>query len=192
MPRHSLLSGILLAMALAIIATACSTALQTTSSPDRPLAQVIQTMKPSITYLYLLRQTPFFTDLNTDQLRWVIQHSREWEAEPGQVIVSSSHLGDATGYWILLDGGWALTYQGRSHASEHDAPGKWFNQSQLDPQAFALVANDHSYVLHITTQDMDDMLGKGFNFQRHLDAGKRFYADLVAPPVNPAVTQPTP
>ncbi|MBP3364603.1 MAG: hypothetical protein J6L74_12550, partial [Pseudomonas sp.] len=51
-----------------------------------PDAMQEMTMKPSITYLHLLRHTPFFTSLTTEQLRWVIDHSNEWETEAGAVI----------------------------------------------------------------------------------------------------------
>ena len=30
-------------------------------------------MEPSVTYLHLLKHTPFFTSLTTAQLRWVIE-----------------------------------------------------------------------------------------------------------------------
>jgi hypothetical protein len=97
MPNRSLLFGVLVAMILFVAATACSRVLQSTSASDGPAAQGIQTMKPSITYAYLLRQTPFFTGLDSTQLHWVIQHSREWEVQAGQVIVSSQHPGDSSG-----------------------------------------------------------------------------------------------
>jgi hypothetical protein len=188
MSNRSLLLGVLAAMTLFVAATACSRILQPTEVPDGPAPQGIQNMRPSITYAYLLRQTPFFTSLDSTQLHWVIQHSREWEVQTGQVIVSSQHSGDSTGYWLLLDGSWGLEYRGRIHASGHADNGKWFNQDQLGQQAFKLVANDHGYVMHISNQDMDDMLAKGFDFQRHLDAGKTFYRELEPSPMN----QPTP
>jgi hypothetical protein len=192
MSNRSILFGALLVTALLAVATACSRTLQTTSAPDRSVQQRIQTMKPSITYVYLLRHTPFFTALNTSQLRWVVEHSREWEVEAGQVIVSSQSPGTSAGYWVLLDGGWDLTYRGRTHASGHADPGKWFNQDRFDRQAFELVANDHSYVMQISTQDMDDMLAKGFSFQSHLDAGKTLYGELVSSPATSSINQPTP
>ncbi|MDV7213361.1 hypothetical protein [Azotobacter beijerinckii] len=148
-------------------------------------------MKPSITYLHLLHHTPFFTELSTDQLRWVIQHSREWEVEAGEIIVSNQHSGDGAGYWVLLDGGWDLKYQGRVHASGHGDPGKWFNKDQVDQQGFELVANDHSYVMHISAQDMDDMLAKGFSFHSHLAAGKTFYGSLVPSPATSSANRPS-
>jgi hypothetical protein len=136
-------------------------------------------MKPSVTYLHLLRHTPFFTELTTDQLRWVIQHSREWEVDSGQTIVSSDSADDAAGYWVLLDGGWQVELRGQPHASGHADPGKWFNRDQLGTETFKLAANDHSYVMHITKQDMDEMLASGFQFDRHIEAGKTFYRELT-------------
>lgn len=134
-------------------------------------------MKPSVTYLHLLRHTPFFTELSTDQLRWVIQHSREWEVQAGQTIVSSDSPSD--GYWVLLDGGWNFELQGQRHASGHADPGKWFNQDLVSMHAFKLSVNDHSYVLNITVKDMDEMLARGFRFDHHLAIGKAFYSELT-------------
>jgi hypothetical protein len=187
---NRLLLSVFVAMTLFIAATACSRILQPISAPDGPAPQGTQTMKPSITYAYLLRQTPFFTGLDSTQLHWVIQHSREWEVQAGQVIVSSQHPGDSSGYWVLLDGGWDLEYPGRTHASGHTDPGKWFNQDQFSQQPFKLEANDHGYVMHITTQDMDDMLARGFDFQRHLDAGKTLYRALESESATPPINQP--
>ena len=61
-------------------------------------------MRASTTHLYLLRRTPFFTGLSTEQLRYVIGHSREWEAQAATVVAGSAD--EADDVWILLDGGW--------------------------------------------------------------------------------------
>ena len=140
-----------------------------------------QSMKPSITFLHLLRHTPFFTELSTDQLRWVIQHSREWEVQAGRTIVSSATAGDGAGYWVLLDGRWDLELGGQHHASGHADPGKWFDRDLVATRAFSLTATDHSFVLNISNQDMDDMVARGFRFDRHLAAGMAFYSKLSAP-----------
>ncbi|WP_411571660.1 hypothetical protein [Pectobacterium cacticida] len=58
-------------------------------------------MKSSITYLHLLRYTQFFTQLDTGQLRWVIQHSREWEVQPGTFLVSDVLAEERVGYCPL-------------------------------------------------------------------------------------------
>lgn len=136
-------------------------------------------MTPSITYLHLLRHTPFFTGLNTEQLRWVIDHSREWEAQPGAVIVGTGAKVTDEGYWVLLDGGWTLGYRQRTYRSGHDAAGKWFEQRAL-PEPAELVASEHSYVMLIPSEAMTQMLDRGFPFERHLNAGNRFYARLAA------------
>lgn len=138
-------------------------------------------MKPSITYLHLLRHTPFFTALDTPQLRWVIDHSREWEVRVGTTITSSSQHDSGDGYWILLDGGWELHHHGQVVRSGHADPGKWFNRTALDADDFALVANEHSYVMHISTADMDAMLARGFAFRPHLQAGTTLYEHLHTP-----------
>ena len=44
------------------------------------------TMKPATTYLYLLRDTPFFIGLSDQQLKFVIDNSMEYEVEKGGVI----------------------------------------------------------------------------------------------------------
>jgi hypothetical protein len=138
-----------------------------------------QAMTPSITYLHLLRHTPFFTELESDQLRRVIRHSREWEVSPHATIVTSAHPEEGRGYWVLLDGGWELRLKGQVYASGHDDAGKWFNPALLGDDDFELVASAHSYVMHITAADMDDMLAGGYRFGRHLDAGRTFYRALV-------------
>lgn len=109
MPNRSLLFGVLVAMTLFVAATACSSIRQPTSVPDGP-AQGTQTMKPSITYAYLLRQTPFFTGLDTIQLHGIIHHSHEREVQAGQTIVSSQHPGDSTGigYCSMATGTWSI------------------------------------------------------------------------------------
>ena len=137
-------------------------------------------MQPTVTHLPLLRHTPFFSELDTAQLRWVIQHSREWEVQPGETIASSLQTGSDGGYWVLLDGGWDLTYQGRGHSSGNADPGKWFHCNHAMEQPFALVANDVSYVMNFTTQDLEVMLERGFRLHHHLTAGKKFYDQLTS------------
>lgn len=136
-------------------------------------------MKPSITYLHLLRHTPFFTSLSTGQLQWVIDHSQEWAAEPGAVIAKADqNATSATDYWILLDGGWRIEHDGSAFPSGHADPGKWFNASQALGANCALVTTESSYVMRITEADMDTMLEKGFAFGHHLYDGKKYYDSL--------------
>ncbi|GAB7521376.1 hypothetical protein [Paraburkholderia sp. 2C] len=143
-------------------------------------------MKPSVTYLPLLRKTPFFTALNDAQLRWTIDHSREWEARIGSVIVdgattAAEHKDDI---WILLDGGWQVEAGGRAYPAGHADPGKWFSAGQA-PQDCRLVATEHSYVMKITADDMHDMLSLGFAFDAHRQAGRVYYAKLLAEHATP-------
>lgn len=139
-------------------------------------------MKSSVTYLHLLRKTPFFTALDTGQLRWTIDHSREWEAEAGTVIASCDS-GDRGGndagahedaFWILLDGGWRLEVDGQVHPAGHADPGKWFSAVAARGPC-RLVATEHSYVMRITRADMDDMLSRRFGFDQHLREGWAYY-----------------
>ncbi|MFM0663794.1 cyclic nucleotide-binding domain-containing protein [Paraburkholderia sediminicola] len=143
-------------------------------------------MKPSVTYLHLLKHTPFFTSLTTEQLRWVIGHSHEWEAQPGTVIAqcdgSAHSAASDRGMWILLDGGWQIEYAQQSYPAGHASAGKWFSAAVTD-RPCKLVTTEHSYVMKIERADFDAMLEHGFAFDSHLDAGRRYYSELFAAPV---------
>lgn len=139
-------------------------------------------MKPSITYLHLLRHTPFFTLLSADQLRWTIEHSKEWEAQPRTEVVACS-AGDERpddAIWILLDGRWQLEKSGRDHVSGHADPGKWFSASAMRGPC-RLVTTEQSYVMRITRSDMEEMLKRGFAFQDHLHEGRAYYEAIDSP-----------
>jgi hypothetical protein len=112
-------------------------------------------------------------------LRWVIDHSKEWEAEAGSVIAKNDQSGaSATDYWILLDGAWRVHYDGNTFPSRHAAPGKWFNIREAQGATCALITTDHSYVMRITEADMNTMLEKGFAFGHHLDDGRIYYGSM--------------
>jgi hypothetical protein len=135
-------------------------------------------MKPSVTYLHLLRKTPFFTQLNDAQLRWTIDHSREWEAQPGTVVVDCSaakSLDDTI--WILLDGGWQVEANGKTWPAGHADAGKWFSGAIAQGEC-RLVTTKHSYVMQIARVDLADMLTRGFAFDGHLDQGRAYYRQL--------------
>jgi len=165
-PRHL---AVLLPLLCATVMTASCEARTPSQHP---------TMKPSITYLHLLRNTPFFTALTTAQLRHVIDHSREWEVSAGAPILGNATAEGRDDVWVLLDGGWELHYRGQVLRSGHADAGKWFSAASLGPEAFELVANEHSYVMQIPAQDMDAMLAQGFDFTPHLDAGRALYRRL--------------
>jgi hypothetical protein len=154
--------------------------------PDAPPATRSTTMEPSVTYLHLLKHTPFFTSLTTAQLRWVIGHSHEWEARASTVVAECD--GDAASgaqdqaIWILLDGGWQIEAAGHPHPADHASAGKWFSAAVTD-QPCRLVTTEHSYVMKIERADFDAMLAQGFAFGPHLDAGRRYYGELFAAPV---------
>lgn len=132
-------------------------------------------MQASTTYLYLLRNTPFFTGLSKPQLRWVIDHSREWEAKPGTTV---SDCADTSGdYWILLDGGWQVDYGGKRFPAGHADAGKWFSATEARG-ACQLVTTEHSYVMQIRQADMAAMLVDGFAFGAHLNAGQTYYDSI--------------
>ncbi|WP_082079548.1 hypothetical protein [Cupriavidus basilensis] len=137
------------------------------------------TMRPSVTYLHLLRHTPFFTSLSTDQLQWVIDHSREWEVDAGAVLSRRGPQGPTdTDYWILLDGGWRVEHDGKSFPSGHADPGKWFNTRQTQDKPGALVATEHGYVMRIPEGEMQVMLDRGFAFDAHLEQGRAYYQKI--------------
>jgi len=135
-------------------------------------------MKASITYLHLLRKTPFFTSLDTVQLRWTIDHSQEWEAKAHTVIVDCATGGEPKDdIWILLDGGWRVETSHGVYPAGHADAGKWFSAAQADGTC-RLVTTEHSYVMKITRADMDDMLARGFRFNTHLQAGEVYYRKM--------------
>jgi len=141
-------------------------------------------MKPSVTYLRLLRHTPIFTALDDDQLRWTIGHSREWEAQSGATVATcgAKATGSGDSYWILLDGHWQLEENGRKHVSGHADPGKWFSASEVGGEC-RLVTTEHSYVMKIERKDMDAMLARGFAFHTHLRVGQAYYDHLFREPL---------
>lgn len=148
-------------------------------------------MKPSVTYLHLLKHTPFFTGLTTDQLRWVIGHSHEWEAQPGTVVAqcsSGATTAEDQAMWILLDGGWQVEVGLHAYPADHASAGKWFSAAVTTNTACRLVTTEHGYVMKIERADFDAMLAQGFAFGPHLDAGRRYYSELFAAP---AELQPT-
>ena len=141
-------------------------------------------MKPSVTYLRLLRHTPFFTALDDEQLRWAIGHSHEWEADAGATVATcgAETTGSDDSYWILLDGHWQLEENGRNHVSGHGDPGKWFSASAVRGGC-RLVTTEHSYVMRIERKDMDAMLARGFAFVSHLRMGQAYYDQLFQQPL---------
>jgi hypothetical protein len=141
--------------------------------------QESNTMKASTTYLYLLRKTPFFTGLNTGQMRWTIDHSREWEAQAGTVVANCSSVRKADEFWILLDGRWQVEHDGHTYPAGHADAGKWFSASETQGDC-RLITTEHSYVMKITRADMNDMLIRGFAFNMHLQQGRDYYREMFA------------
>ncbi|HEY2604458.1 hypothetical protein P0D88_28680 [Paraburkholderia sp. RL18-103-BIB-C] len=141
-------------------------------------------MEPSVTYLHLLKHTPFFTSLTTEQLRWVIGHSHEWEALAGTVVAQcDGGAADARdqAFWILLNGGWQIEAGGHAHAADHASAGKWFSATVTN-HSCRVVITEHSYVMKIERTEFDAMLAQGFAFGPHIEAGRRYYAELFAAP----------
>jgi hypothetical protein len=135
-------------------------------------------MSPSVTYVYLLRHTPFFAELNDEQLKWVTQHSREWEAPKGTVIDSRAPgLTPSSDVWILLDGGWQVETQSSTYNAGNAAPGKWYSAAATHLEN-RLVTTSQSYVMRIKAVDIEDMLALGFPFESHLSEGRRWYAHI--------------
>jgi hypothetical protein len=132
-------------------------------------------MKQSVTYLHLLKKTPFFTRLDKPQLQWVIDHSTEWETSAGMEV---SNRRDANEHiWILLDGGWQIEQGGQVLKAGHADAAKWYGgvHAELLPADSRLVTNQHSYVMRIHRTDFDNMLRRGFDFNQQLQQGQAFY-----------------
>lgn len=141
-------------------------------------------MEPSVTYLHLLKHTPFFTSLTSAQLRWVIGHSHEWEARAGTVVAQCNDGATNTrdqAMWILLDGGWQIESAGHPYPADHASAGKWFSAAVTD-RSCRVVTTEHSYVMNIERADFDAMLAQGFAFGPHVDAGRRYYSELFTAP----------
>ncbi len=135
-------------------------------------------MKASITYLHLLRHTPFFTELNDDQLKWVIKHSREWDSPAGTVIDSRIEgVTPSADLWVLLDGGWQVETENSAHSAGNGTPGKWYSSSAMQSDN-RLVTIRRSYVMRIKAADMEDMLAKDFPFRSHLSTGHAWYKHI--------------
>lgn len=134
-------------------------------------------MKQSVTYLHLLKKTPFFTALDKEQLKWVIAHSTEWEAQAGMEV--SNRLDANDHLWVLLDGGWQVEQGGRVLPAGHADPAKWYGGRHvaLLPPDSRLIANRHSYVMRIARADFEEMLNRRFDFAEHLRQGEAFYGE---------------
>src|SRR3978361_102563 len=102
-------------------------------------------MEPSVTYLPLLATTPFFTRLSRNQLQWVINNSKEWNAITGMEI-STSGQGPHS-FWVLLDGSWQVEHNGKSYKAWYGDPGKWYGGEQLEElkAESRLIATENSY-----------------------------------------------
>jgi hypothetical protein len=164
---------------LPFLAAACDAG---QAAPDAATPTRSTTMEPSVTYLHLLRHTPFFTSLTTAQLRWVIAHSHEWEARGGTVVAQCNADANSArdqAMWILLDGGWQIESGGHAYPSDHASAGKWFSAAVTE-QSCRLVTTEHSYVMKIERADFDAMLAQGFTFGPHIDAGRRYYSELFS------------
>jgi hypothetical protein len=133
------------------------------------------TMQPSVTYLYLLRDSAFFKSLNTSQLRWVIKHSKEWKIIQGGVIATSQSKSD---YWLLLDGSWQLTCQQQSHLVKQNYTKAWFNSS-TSQLGCELRATSSSFVMRIRQNDMQTMIEHGFPFDIPEKETRYSYTDLT-------------
>jgi hypothetical protein len=166
--------AVALCTALSFLATACGAF--GSAGDDNAPENVI--MKPSVTYLHLLRKTPFFTALNKEQLRWTIDHSREWEAQPDTVVVSGGPGASVDeDIWILLDGGWQVEANDKTYPAGHADAGKWFSGAMAQGE-YRLRTTEHSYVMKITRADLAEMLSSGFAFDAHPDEGRAYYRQI--------------
>ena len=168
---------------LPLLVAACDARQQ---QPDAFVTTRNTTMEPSVTYLHLLKHTPFFTSLTTAQLRWVIDHSREWEARADTVVAQCDDRAPGArdqAMWILLDGGWQIESGAHVYPADHASAGKWFSAAMTSGSC-RLVTTEHSYVMKIERADFDAMLAQGFAFGPHVDEGRRYYSELFAAPAS--------
>lgn len=177
MPATAALLRPLIALWLAAALLASTAGCHAQAEPD---AAGQLSMKPSVTYLFLLRRTPFFTALSTEQLQWTIAHSREWKVRAGSVIDACRNDGadHASDDWILLDGGWAIEHDGRAERAGRADAGKWFNRTVANGAPCRLVATEAGYVMKIAHADLRDMLARGFDFDAPLAAGRAYYRTI--------------
>lgn len=162
-------------MIAAAAAGAATIAIAMGVSADDPARQ--KQMKQSVTYLHLLKKTPFFTRLDKAQLKWVIDHSTEWEAQAGMEV--SNRLDANDHLWVLLDGGWQVEQGGRVLKAGHADPAKWYGglRVELLPPDSRLIANQHSYAMRIARADFEEMRRRRFDFAEHLQQGVAFYSE---------------
>lgn len=144
--------------------------------PPPPNWPMPSNAKPSITYLRPLARTPFFAGLSTEQLQWVIDHSREWNVVAGSEI-SNAALGPDN-FWVLLDGGWQIARGGTVVQAGPADAAKWYGGADMHALGLAgtrLVASRTGYVMHIRQKDLEEMRRRGIAFDGQLQAGLRFY-----------------
>ncbi|WP_414444767.1 hypothetical protein [Burkholderia sp. 22PA0106] len=167
----------LFALCLASTLLASTAGCHAQAEPD---AAGQMSMKPSVTYLFLLRRTPFFTALSTEQLQWVIAHSKEWQVREGSVVDACRAGGseNASDDWILLDGGWAVEHDGRAERAGRGEAGQWFNRTVANGARCRLVATESGYVMKIAHADLQNMLARGFDFDAPLAAGRAYYRTM--------------
>lgn len=177
MPEPNTLLRPLVAMWLAAALLAATAGCRAQAEPD---AAGRLSMKPSVTYLFLLRRTPFFAALTTQQLQWTIAHSKEWQVREGSVVDTcpNGSADRASDDWILLDGGWAVEHDGKIDRAGRADAGKWFNRSVANGARCRLVATETGYVMKIAHADLQDMLARGFRFDAQLAAGRAYYRTL--------------
>ncbi|MBN3727897.1 hypothetical protein G3N92_27395 [Burkholderia sp. Ac-20379] len=164
----------LIALSLAAALLAATAGCHAQAEPD---AAGRLSMQPAVTYRFLLRRTPFFAALSTEQLEWTIAHSREWKVREGSVIATCRDGGgnDASDDWILLDGEWALEHDGKTERAGRADAGNWFNRSVANGAPCRLVATETGYVMKIAHADFEAMLARGFDFGAPLAAGRARY-----------------
>jgi hypothetical protein len=178
--KRSLISAQLIRLLILCVAGLAVIGCIPRAATDAETAYQDSRMSPSVTYVHLLRHTPFFTELNDEQLKWVTRRSREWDAPAGTVIDScASGISASSDLWILLDGGWQVETQNSTYSADNAAPGKWYSCAATRSEN-RLIATQRSYVMRIKSADMADMLSKGFMFERHLSAGRVWYEQIDA------------
>lgn len=136
-------------------------------------------MEPCRTFIPLLSRTPFFMKLARDQLQWVINHSQEWMVSAGTVVCTSPNAGE--NLWVLLDGNWEVESGGIKHQAMQSDPGNWYGSERMAefPGESRVVATSASYVLKVSSENVQHMLDNDFDISRSLERGLDYYRRIL-------------
>jgi hypothetical protein len=170
--RHALLA---LGLGLsAVLGSGARAQTPTTQGWPRP-----SNAQQSVSHLHLLRQAPFFTGLDDDHLRWILDHSREWKVVAGEEISTSNQGADS--FWVLLDGGWEIESGTRRLQSGPAEAAKWYGGAEFHAldRPSRLVATGPGYVINLRWSEVEKLRKQAPTIERHLDIGLARYRSFL-------------